>query len=141
MITLKQYNFCRKIGLPPIPHVERYFAAAEVKQPSNWGKKAASHMRQAGGEMQAVASPMLGALSGAILSQMKYNHDKTKLQREGKDTKHLKRGRYLFNGTMAGGAIGLGLGALTAADAENRERAYRESLDQQPPKRGRPRKS
>ena len=26
MITYKQYNFCRKIGLPPIPHVERHFA-------------------------------------------------------------------------------------------------------------------
>ena len=26
MITYKQYNFCRKIGLPPIPHVERYFS-------------------------------------------------------------------------------------------------------------------
>ena len=29
MITYKQYNFCRKIGLPPIPHVERHFAVAE----------------------------------------------------------------------------------------------------------------
>ena len=32
MITLKQYNFCRKIGLPSIPHVERYFAAAKINK-------------------------------------------------------------------------------------------------------------
>ena len=30
MITYKQYNFCRKIGLPPIPHVERYFSEPNI---------------------------------------------------------------------------------------------------------------
>ena len=37
MITLKQYNFCRKIGLPPIPHVERYFGLLDIfkRKPKN----------------------------------------------------------------------------------------------------------
>ena len=97
MITLKQYNFCRKIGLPPIPHVERYFAIAG--------------MTNAG-----LAVTGAGALGGALISQLKYNRDKKKLQREGKDTSHLSRAKYAVAGAALGGAAGFGTQHALKAD-------------------------
>ena len=107
MITYKQYNFCRKIGLPPIPHVERYFA-----------------MTHAG-----LAVTGAGALGGALIGNLKYNSDKKKLQREGKDTSHLSRAKYLIGGTALGGAAGYGLNTIMGAS--KRVNAVNKEMDAQ----------
>ena len=90
MITYKQYNFCRKIGLPPIPHVERYFSASIIPL---------------GG--------LAGAGVGAILARNKIKREnKNRNEPLTKDEVKKIFRKYALGGAAIGGGLGAGVYGL-----------------------------
>ena len=96
MMTLEQIKICQRLGLN-----------------CNWALQNYSyHMTNAG-----LAVTGAGALGGALLSQLKYNSDKKKLEKEGKDTSHMSRLKYAAGGAALGGAAGFGTQHMLKTDA------------------------